>query len=105
MFKVYTRKSTAMIGAERAGFDRSVVTQNEAGEWGFETNPVRKVVAIAKAAPKCRRKQLNNVYRAMRQLRLANKRGNGGVEYDFLRIAAKALKQSYRKADIVQPVL
>jgi hypothetical protein len=34
-FKSYTRKSSALTGADRAGVSRDCVVQNEEGKWGF----------------------------------------------------------------------
>jgi hypothetical protein len=114
MFKSYSRKSSAIVGAERAGFDPSFVTQHE-GKWGFFV--VAPVVAIEptnvvtlKTHPRVkqpalgdRRKVLRGVYRGLKSIQRENKKPDQPkFSVDFLRASAQRLRQSYRAADIAR---
>lgn len=122
-FKAYTRKSSAVEGIKRAGFDPEILAQHE-GKWGFfladTDNP--KLVASATyvddpfVAPRVesaafvdfsgvtknnRRKMLRVVYRGMKSIQRANKQpGSPKFSVKFLRDSARRLGQSYRSADI-----
>ena len=106
MFKSYTRKSSAMLGADRAGIDRKHVYVVD-GVWGFDVNESADgviknksadgvikndpVTFVIKASPRIddlvkntpvqskrtrRRKTLRDIYRAMSETRKEN-RTNG----------------------------
>ena len=110
MFKSYTRKSSALTGAERAGVSADNVVQLD-GKWGFHVNddaandPVVEQVqtVVAEVIKSDRRKLLRTVYRGLKSIGKNNKQpGAPKFSNKFLRESAQRLRQSYRCADIAR---
>lgn len=106
MFKSYTRKSSAVVGAKRAGLSEDSVV-NVDGSWGFYTNeepvaapePVATVQeTVVQFIKNDRRKQLRLVNRCLQAARKMNKKFNSSNEavMKSCRLAQRNLRNGYR---------